>query len=151
LSWLERGEELARSRYEFTATGHIIESGTVLQRLFSTFANGWPGRGLLLLRVALFTYLIYDVAAIKAVARFQDVPRFLATGAGVLVLLGLWTPVSAAVVAILEIWVTVASVSDFWLSVLVATIAAGLVMLGPGAWSLDARLFGRKRISIGDR
>jgi putative oxidoreductase len=129
----------------------MIESGTVLQRLFSTFANGWPGKGLLLLRVAVFTYLIYDVTAIPAGPRAQDVPRFLATGAGVLVLLGLWTPVSAAVVVILEIWVTVASVGEFWLSVMVAAIAAGLAMLGPGAWSLDARLFGRKRISIGDR
>jgi len=148
---LERGKEPARIRYELAATGHIIESGTVLQRLFSTFANGWPGRGLLLLRVALFTYLIYDLTEIPLGVPARDVPRFLATAAGVLVLLGLWTPVSAAVVAILEIWVTVASVSEFWLSVLVATIAAGLVMLGPGAWSLDARLFGRKRISIGDR
>jgi len=104
-----------------------------------------------LLRVALFTYLIFDLTEIPLGVPARDVPRFLATAAGVLVLLGLWTPVSAAVVAILEIWVTVASVSEFWLSVLVATIAAGLVMLGPGAWSLDARLFGRKRISIGDR
>jgi putative oxidoreductase len=129
----------------------MIESGTVLQRLFSTFANGWPGRGLLLLRVALFTYLIYDLTAIPVGVRAQDVPRILGAGAGVLVLLGLWTPVSAAAVAALEIWVTVASGSEFWLPVMVATIAAGLAMLGPGAWSLDARLFGRKRISIGDR
>jgi uncharacterized membrane protein YphA (DoxX/SURF4 family) len=50
-----------------------------------------------------------------------------------------------------EIWITLASVSEFWLSVLASAIAAGLAMLGPGAWSLDARLFGRKRISIGDR
>jgi putative oxidoreductase len=96
----------------------------------------------------MFTYLVYDATAVPSP---QKGPRFLAAGAGVLVLLGLWTPVSASAVAILEIWVTVATISQFWLSVLVIAIAAGLAMLGPGSWSLDARLFGRKRISIGDR
>jgi uncharacterized membrane protein YphA (DoxX/SURF4 family) len=61
----------------------------------------------------------------------------------------LWTPVSSATVAVIEIWLMVASISEFWLSIMVTAIAAGLAMLGPGAWSLDARLFGRKRISIG--
>jgi putative oxidoreductase len=98
-----------------------------------------------------FTYLIYDATALRAGLRStQEAPRFLAAGAGVFMLLGLWTPISAAVVAILEIWVTVFSLGEFWLSVLVIAIAAGVAMLGPGAWSLDARLFGRKRISIGD-
>jgi hypothetical protein len=32
-----------------------------------------------------------------------------------------------------------------------ATIGAALAMIGPGAWSLDARLFGRKRIETHDR
>ena len=102
--------------------------------------------------MVLFTYLIYDVTAIpEGMRAAQEVPRFLAAGAGVLVLLGMWTPASAIAIVILEIWVKVASVSEFRLSAMVATIAAGLAMLGPGAWSLDARLFGRKRISIGDR
>jgi putative oxidoreductase len=102
--------------------------------------------------VVVFTYLIYDVTVIpQGMRAAQEAPRFLAAGAAVLVLLGMWTPGSAAAIALLEIWITMASVSEFWLSVMVATIAAGLAMLGPGAWSLDARLFGRKRISIGDR
>jgi putative oxidoreductase len=97
-------------------------------------------------------YLIYDVTAIpEGMRAAQEAPRFLAAGAGVLIFLGIWTPGSAAAIAILEIWVAVASASEFRLSLMVATIAAGLAMLGPGAWSLDARLFGRKRISIGDR
>jgi len=29
-----------------------------------------------------------------------------------------------------------------------AAIAVSLVMLGPGAWSIDRRLFGRKRIDL---
>jgi hypothetical protein len=31
------------------------------------------------------------------------------------------------------------------------TIGAGLALLGPGAWSVDARLFGWKRIDVRDR
>jgi putative oxidoreductase len=99
-----------------------------------------------------FTYLIYDAIAPPGGTRVsQEAPRFLAAGAGVLVLLGLWTPLSAAAVAMFEIWITLASASEFWLSVLASAIVAGLAMLGPGAWSLDARLFGRKQISIDDR
>jgi len=81
----------------------------------------------------------------------QDTPRFLAAAAGILLLLGLWTPIAGAVAAVLELWLAFSNNSDFWLSIMVTTIAAGLAMLGPGAWSLDARLFGRKRISVGGR
>ena len=31
------------------------------------------------------------------------------------------------------------------------SIGASLAMLGPGAWSVDARLFGRRRIDFSDR
>jgi putative oxidoreductase len=96
-----------------------------------------------------FTYLIYDVMA--APRPVQDAPRIIAAGAGVLLLLGLWTPVVGGIAAALEFWLAFSSARDLWLSLMVAAIAAGLVMLGPGAWSVDARLFGRKRISIGDR
>jgi hypothetical protein len=30
-----------------------------------------------------------------------------------------------------------------------ALIGMSLVMLGPGSWSIDARLYGRKRIDLG--
>ena len=29
-----------------------------------------------------------------------------------------------------------------------AVLTAGVAMLGPGAWSIDARLFGRKRFDM---
>jgi putative oxidoreductase len=133
-------------------TRHKIKSGTALQRLFSTFANGWPGAGLLLLRMAVCAYLIYDARNVPAGLRLeQDVPRFLAAAAGLLLLLGLWTPLAGVVSAIAELWLAPAETGDLWLHVMVTTIATCLTMLGPGAWSLDARLFGRKRISVGRR
>jgi uncharacterized membrane protein YphA (DoxX/SURF4 family) len=35
-----------------------------------------------------------------------------------------------------------------WIHVFLAVIAASVAMLGPGAWSIDARLYGRKRFDI---
>jgi len=32
--------------------------------------------------------------------------------------------------------------------IMLATIGASLALLGPGAWSIDARLYGRRRIDI---
>ena len=34
---------------------------------------------------------------------------------------------------------------DPWVSIMLATLGAALAMIGPGAWSIDAQLFGRKR------
>lgn len=75
----------------------------------------------------------------------------MAAVAAVLLLIGLWTPIAGAVTAIVELWLALTSLGDFWLSIMATTIAGALAMLGPGAWSVDARLFGRKRISVGRR
>jgi hypothetical protein len=58
---------------------------------------------------------------------------------------GLWTPVAGAVVALIEIS-QILRVDEDPVSLLSAAIAGGLAMLGPGRWSVDARLFGWKRI-----
>jgi hypothetical protein len=72
---------------------------------------------------------------------------------GILFLAGLWTPVTGALVAIDELWISFSVHSSpqdgQWIHILLAVLAAGIAMLGPGAWSIDARLFGRKRFDIG--
>jgi uncharacterized membrane protein YphA (DoxX/SURF4 family) len=35
-----------------------------------------------------------------------------------------------------------------WMHIFVAVLCISLAMLGPGVWSIDARLFGRKRFDI---
>jgi hypothetical protein len=55
--------------------------------------------------------------------------------------------VAGAVVAVIEISQQLLSVAEHpVVGLLAGTIAAGLAMLGPGRWSVDARLFGWKRI-----
>jgi putative oxidoreductase len=75
-----------------------------------------------------------------------DLPQIIACCPGILLLLGLWTPVAGTLVATAEIWAIVAGTTEPRLSAILATLGASLAMIGPGAWSVDARLFGRKRI-----
>ncbi len=121
-----------------------------LQRLFSTFANGLPGKGLLLLRLAVSAFLISDIRNIvsRAEGVRGAVPEVGAAAAGLLLLVGLWTPIAGVLVFFLEILISVARAGDPGAHILAAAIALGLSLIGPGAWSVDARVFGRKRISI---
>jgi putative oxidoreductase len=72
--------------------------------------------------------------------------------AAVLLLAGLWTPVAGGLVAVIEICTAFFThPRDPWIFVLLGTLGVAWVLLGPGAYSVDARLFGWKRIDIGDR
>lgn len=69
---------------------------------------------------------------------------------GILLFAGLWTPIAGSVVAVLEGWNAFTQHGGAT-SVLLGTLAVSLALLGPGAWSVDARLFGWKRIDIRDK
>ena len=80
--------------------------------------------------------------------------------AGLFLLVGLWTPVAGALMAVLELFTAFFSHSPGPLTwspfiwpgcILLGTLGVSLALLGPGAWSVDARLFGWKRIDIRDR
>ena len=86
-------------------------SGSCLQRLFSTFPNGWPGIGILLQRVLTATTLFCcGIAHLRDTSQFAAiVPHLLAAVGGILLLVGLWTPIAGTLVAIVELWIVCSS------------------------------------------
>jgi hypothetical protein len=74
----------------------------------------------------------------------------LSIGLGLHLLAGLWTPVTGTLVAAEALW-NVFSSGHPWRWIMLATLGAALALIGPGAWSIDARLFGWRRLEIRDR
>jgi putative oxidoreductase len=75
----------------------------------------------------------------------------LSMGVGILLIAGLWTPIVGTSVALIEISKMLMLPGDKWVWLLLGTAGAALAMLGPGLWSVDARLFGWKRIEAPPR
>jgi uncharacterized membrane protein YphA (DoxX/SURF4 family) len=124
-----------------------------MRRLFSTFARGLPGTGLLFMRLVAGIALV-----VRAVAILYGRPQLgpailqvLEAGAGLLLLAGLWTPIAGALVAVIYILDIFSHSGDQWTNILLGTLCGALALLGPGAWSVDAHLFGWKRINIRDK
>ncbi len=113
-----------------------------MQRLFSTFADGRPGAGLLLQRLLVGGALLYCVTdgSMGAVGA----PQVIGALAGVLLIAGLWTPVAGMVAASAEAWSVFSLPVSPGIPAALAVLAVTLALIGPGAWSADARLYGRK-------
>jgi putative oxidoreductase len=103
--------------------------------------------------------LVVGIAlVVRRVVELQNGPpislaviHVLAIATGILLLAGLWTPIAGVLLAIIETWSAFTHLHDPWSFILLGTLGAALAMLGPGAWSVDARLFGWKRIDLRDR
>jgi hypothetical protein len=124
----------------------------ILQRLFSIFPSGWPGRGLLLQRVVTATVLFCSgFRHLRESSHFALIfPYAFGAGAGIPLLLGLWTPVSGTLIAVVEVWIAYSG-AGAGIHIMLATSGATLAMIGPGAWSIDAHLFGRKHFEMSER
>ena len=72
--------------------------------------------------------------------------QIVGAAAGILVLGGLWTPVAGVMAGMVEAWIAVTQPGTQPLSIVLAGLGIGLAMIGPGTWSIDAQLYGRKQI-----
>jgi putative oxidoreductase len=119
-----------------------------VQRLFTTFACGWPGLGLLVQRLVTGIALLHNgMVLLKETPTAASIaPQ--ATGAvlAIFIMIGLWTPLAGVLIVVAEAWTILVHPSDLETATLLATLGATLAMIGPGAFSIDARLFGRKYI-----
>lgn len=124
-----------------------------LRRLYSTFAGGWPGTGLILMRLVAGVALTYIAGF--TLRSSPPIPiaivSLLLLGGGFLLAVGLCTPIVGMLVALIETLRLFTSPSVWLPDLLLATFGAALAMLGPGQWSIDARLFGWKRIEPSPR
>ncbi len=118
-----------------------------MQRLFSTFANSWPGVGLLVQRVFTGVALLHNgIVNVETPTAGLMIPEITGAILGLFILAGFWTPFAGALVAAVELWIIVAGGANIWMSLTLAVFGCTLAVIGPGAWSIDARLFGRKYI-----
>jgi len=130
-----------------------------VQRYFSTFPGGWPGAGLLLLRIvvgagaaaqgAVYLTHMTEPHALMWIAAVVGIVSGLALLAGFL------TPASGAAAGLATLFFVITGTPS-GTPVLIARLAASilavdavaLVLLGPGALSMDARLYGRREIVV---
>jgi len=147
---LERVDFVTLRRLSNRSGVSYRREGYRVRRLFSTFATGLPGAGLLVMRLVAAIALAFRVIAGLSGELAVGPAALLVfeAGLGILLLVGLWTPVAGTLVAILELGSLFSHQGDPWIHVLLATLGVVLALLGPGAWSVDARLFGWKRIDI---
>jgi putative oxidoreductase len=121
-----------------------------VQRLYSTFPAGKPGVGLLLLRLAAGCSLI--VERIQMMLPTPTFPLWEIHVAliiiGICICLGFWTPILAGIEGVGELLMMATNPARYESHLLLAVLGISLAMLGPGAWSIDALIFGRKRIMV---
>jgi putative oxidoreductase len=96
--------------------------------------------------------IVHGVAALQSWAPLESAILHVFTVAvGILLLAGLWTPIAGVLGPVIALWHGFSQPGDPWSCIMLGTLGAALAMLGPGTWSVDARLFGWKRIGIRDR
>lgn len=118
-----------------------------MQRLFSMFPAGRAGVALALLRLAVIASML-DVMILKNAIAPSASQIAAAVVFSLSLLFGLATPVTAALCCIAQIAVCIKLEAPFVHSIIATACATALMLIGPGAYSLDARLFGRRLLDL---
>jgi len=85
---------------------------------------------------------VHEIAALRGGPPFGSaILHVVTTGVGILLLIGLWTPIAGALVAVIAVWHAFHHPGDPWSCIMLGTLGAALALRGPGGWSVDARLF----------
>ena len=117
-----------------------------MQRLFSSFPKGRPGIALLLLRIAL-SVIVFESLSWCTVCLHSPWALTALLATTVLLWLGLFSPAVSAVCLSLEVarlgWAA-GGVDPVHACLLLHAVS--LALLGPGGYSLDAVLYGRRLI-----
>jgi uncharacterized membrane protein YphA (DoxX/SURF4 family) len=102
--------------------------------------------------VASSTLVDQGIIGLRGEPAFERIIIFaLATSPGILLFAGLWTPFAGAIGAVIELWFAFSQPGDPLTHIPLVTLVGALALVGPGAWSVDAHLFGWKRINIPNR
>lgn len=118
-----------------------------MQRLFSSFAEGWPGAGLLLQRVLTSSILMYYGTSHLFHASPAEMALYLiAIISGFFLFLGFLTPLAGIAITLVGVWVFFTCPVHPLAAIVVAVLGASVAMIGPGMWSIDARRYGRKHL-----
>ena len=123
-----------------------------MQKLFSAFPGGWPGLGLLLLRALVGVTLIAQTLTYIGSTKLSVLSWLLAAivlAIASCLLAGFMTPIVAIVTGVTAVVLVISNVCETnqtLYNVIVLTTA--IALLGPGAFSIDARMFGRREILI---
>ena len=123
-----------------------------VRRSFSNFARGWPGTGLLLIRSLIgLTVINHEVRLLLRYPQgLSSAISVALIAAGLLLIIGLWTPVAGILVGVLQV-PNFLHCTDPWMALRLGVFASALALIGPGGWSVDARLFGWKRLEVPPR
>jgi uncharacterized membrane protein YphA (DoxX/SURF4 family) len=120
-----------------------------MRRLFGTFPTGAPGCGLVLLRVVAALSLQADASGHLELTQHASILGVALILLSLALLIGLFTPVVALLAAAVETAMLGTSASaSIALMLQGPVICVALALLGPGSYSLDARLFGSRVVVL---
>ncbi len=117
-----------------------------VQRLFGTFPDGKAGAGLLLLRISL-ALTLFEHARKLGLASVSLLTMLAYSTAALLIFIGSLTPAVASVCSIVSAFTFATSHPHICVIPVMQLLTFGaLALLGAGAYSLDAHLYGRRRL-----